>query len=282
MKRTKIDFLVTNVINIGLFVGIFAFGYWRWHLLQDVIIESADSQEQYRTIHSAMKSTSQLDHLGESVYEWTPSDSTAYQRKLAEAFIRIDSLSDLYAKAKIDSVKNALMLKGHLLYEIYSTNQKRNANDEHLREDRAVTVKDTETYVKHYTGHIFQSSREEVSSRSKNRTVTVPSINEMAFIDKELCTINLSILNDSLVDVNKWLDVNMSQILDEDDDKAEAKASEMLEKASTIGQHTFMGGMTFLFFIFGVNYWNSRRKTRVMKELEKEAEKKSYMIFAHR
>ena len=127
MKRTKIDFLVTNVINIGLFVGIFAFGYWRWHLLQDVIIESADSQEQYRTIHSAMKSTSQLDHLGESVYEWTPSDSTAYQRKLAEAFIRIDSLSDLYAKAKIDWVKNALMLKGHLLYEIYSTNQKSNA-----------------------------------------------------------------------------------------------------------------------------------------------------------
>ena len=273
MKRTRIDFLVTNVINIGLFVGIFAFGYWRWQLLQDVIIESVNSQEQYKTIHGAMKSTSQLDHLGESVYEWTPSDSTAYQRKLAESLIRIESLGDLYAKTKIDSVKNALMLKGHLLSEIYSTTQKRNANDEHLREDRAVTVKDTETYVKHYTGHIFQSSREEVSSRSRNRTVTVPSINEMAFIDKELCNINLNILNDSLVDVNKWLDINMSQILDEDDDKAEKKASDMLEKASNIGRHTFMGGMAFLFFIFGVNYWNSKRRKKVMKALEDESAK---------
>ena len=136
MTKTKKDLLVTNVINVVIFVGIFVFGYWRWQLLQDVIVESADSQEQYRTIHSAMKSTSQLDHLGESVYEWTQSDSTAYQRKLAESLIRIDSLGDLYAKTKIDSVKNALMLKGHLLSEIYSTTQKRNANDEHLREDR--------------------------------------------------------------------------------------------------------------------------------------------------
>ena len=278
MKRTKIDFLVTNVINIGLFVGIFAFGYWRWHLLQDVIIESADSQEQYRIIHSAMKSTSQLDHLGESVYEWTPSDSAAYQRKLAESLIRIDSLGNLYAKTKIDSVKNALTQKGHLLYEIYSTSQKRNANDEHLREDRAVTVKDTETYVKHYTGHIFQSSREEVSSRSKNRTVTVPSINETAFIDKELCGINLRILNDSLVDVNKWLDVNMSQILDEDDEKAEKSASEMLEKASVIGRHTFMGGMTFLLVVFFLNFANSRRRAKAMKQLENESEKNRLLV----
>ena len=278
MKRTKIDFLVTNVINIGLFVGIFAFGYWRWHLLQDVIIESADSQEQYRIIHSAMKSTSQLDHLGESVYEWTPSDSAAYQRKLAESLIRIDSLGNLYAKTKIDSVKNALTQKGHLLYEIYSTSQKRNANDEHLREDRAVTVKDTETYVKHYTGHIFQSSREEVSSRSKNRTVTVPSINETAFIDKELCGINLRILNDSLVDVNKWLDVNMSQILDEDDEKAEKSASEMLEKASVIGRHTFMGGMTFLLVVFFLNFANSRRRAKAMKQLENESEKNRQLV----
>ena len=89
MKRTKTDFLITNVINIGLFVGIFAFGYWRWHLLQDVIIESSNSQEQFKTIHGAMKSTSQLDHLGESVYEWTPSDSAAYQRKLAESLIEL-------------------------------------------------------------------------------------------------------------------------------------------------------------------------------------------------
>jgi|GEM_PF-1549265 len=273
MKRTKIDFLVTNVINIGLFVGIFAFGYWRWHLLQDVIIESSNSQEQFKTIHGAMKSTSQLDHLGESVYEWTPSDSAEYQRKLTESLIRIDSLSNLYAKTKIDSVKTALSLKGHLMSEIYSTFQKRNVNDEHLRQDRKVMVKDTETYVKHYTGHVFRSSREEVTSMSKNRTVTVPSINEIAFIDKELCKINLNILNDSLVDVNKWLDVNMSQILDEDDNKAEKKASEMLEKASAIGRHTFMGGMAFLLFIFGVNYWNSKRRKKVMKALEDESAK---------
>lgn len=273
MTRTKLDLLMTNVINVGLFVGIFAFGCWRWHLLQDVIIESADSQEQYKTIHGALKSTSQLDHLGESVHEWTPSDSTEYQKKLSLALDRIDSLGDFYTRAKIDSVKTALSLKGHLMTEIYSTIQKRNANDEHLREDKKVTVRDTETYVKHYTGHVFRSSREEVTSKSKNRTVTVPSINEMAFIDKELCDINLSILNDSLVDVNKWLDVNMSKILDEDDDKAEKKASQMLEKASNIGQTTFMGGMTFLLVVFLLNFGNSWRRAKVMKQLEDESEK---------
>lgn len=278
MTRTKLDLLMTNVINVGLFVGIFAFGCWRWHLLQDVIIESADSQEQYKTIHGALKSTSQLDHLGESVHEWTPSDSTEYQKKLSLALDRIDSLGDFYTRAKIDSVKTALSLKGYLMTEMYSTIQKRNANDEHLREDKKVTVKDTETYVKHYTGHVFRSSREEVTSKSKNRTVTVPSINEVAFIDKELCDINLSILNDSLVNVNKWLDVNMSQILDEDDDKAEKKASQMLEKASNIGQTTFMGGMTFLLVVFLLNFGNSWRRAKVMKQLEDESEKNRQLV----
>jgi len=278
MTRTKLDLLMTNVINVGLFVGIFAFGCWRWHLLQDVIIESADSQEQYKTIHGALKSTSQLDHLGESVHEWTPSDSTEYQKKLSLALERIDSLGDFYTRAKIDSVKTALSLKGHLMTEMYSTIQKRNANDEHLREDKKVTVKDTETYVKHYTGHVFRSSREEVTSKSKNRSVTVPSINEVAFIDKELCDINLSILNDSLVNVNKWLDVNMSQILDEDDDKAEKKASQMLEKASNIGQTTFMGGMTFLLVVFLLNFGNSWRRAKVMKQLEDESEKNRQLV----
>ena len=117
---------------------------------------------------------------------------------------------------------------------------------------------------------------------SKNRTVTVPSINEIAFIDKELCKINLNILNDSLVDVNKWLDVNMSLILDEDDTRAEQKQEEMLEKASGIGKNTFMGGMAFLFFIFGVNYWNSRRKTMVMKKLEDELGKNKVLLKSRR
>ena len=282
MTKTRKDLLVTNVINVIIFVGIFVFGYWRWQLLQNVLVDSNASQEQYKAIHGAMKSTSQLDHLGESVYEWTPSDSSIYQRKLAESLVRITALGDFYAKTKTDSVKNALTLKGHLLSEIYTTIQKRNANEEHLREDKTLTVKDTITYVKHYTGHVFRSSREEVYSKTKDRTMTIPSINEMAFIDKELCKINLSILNDSLASVNKWLDVNMSRILDEDDDKAEKKATQMQEKASSIGQHTFMGGMAFLLIIFGINFWNSKRRAMVVKSLEKEAEKNKTLYKSRR
>ena len=267
MTRTKIDFLMTNVINIALFVGIFTFGYWRWQLLQNVIVEAAESQKQYKAIHSALKNTIQLDHLGEQVSEWASTDSTTYQRKLVQTKTMIDNLGELYTKGKIDSIKNALDHKGNLLKEIYETTVKRNENDEHLRGERKVTVKDTETYIKHYTGNITRKSREEVTSTSKDRTITVPSINETAFIDKELCNINLSLLNDSLSEVNQWLDVNMSQILDDDDAKAEEKSEQILEKASNIGQNTFMGGMAFLLFA-----------ALLKKMLEKESEKNKTLV----
>ena len=162
------------------------FGYWRWQKLENIIIESTNSQEQYRIIHAALKSTIQLDHLGEQVSEWSPTDSVDYQQKLVETNNSLDGLRKYYSKSQIDSMQNILNQKGHLLSEIYATIVKRNENDEHLRQDRQVTVKDTETYVKHYTGHVFRSSREEVTSKSKKRTVTVPSVNELAFLDKEL------------------------------------------------------------------------------------------------
>lgn len=273
MTKTKKDILVTNVINVVIFVGIFTFGYWRWQLLQDVLVESNASQTRHGNISAALKVSRKLDHLGERVYTWLPSDSVNYRRLLAQTNDVLNGLDEFYTKAQIDSMQFHLNEKARLLTSIYETVTKRNENDEHLREDRAVTVRDTETYVKHYTGHMFRSSREEVSSKSKNRTVTIPSINELAFIDKELCDINLNLLSDSLADVNLWLDENMNQILDEDDTKAQKHQAEMLEKGSTIGRHTFMGGMAFLFFIFGINYWNSKRRAKVVKSLEDESEK---------
>ena len=282
MTKTKKDLLVTNVINVIIFVGIFVFGYWRWQLLQDVLVESNASQTRYGNINAALKASRKLDHLGERVYTWLPSDSASYQRLLAQTNEILNGLGEFYTKVQIDSMQFHLSEKGRLLTNIYETVSKRNESDEHLREERAVTVRDTETYVKHYTGHIFQSSREEVSSRSKNRTVTVPSINEMAFIDKELCDINLNLLSDSLADVNLWLDENMNQIIDDDDTKAQKHQAEMLERASTIGQHTFMGGMAFLFVIFGINYWNSKRRAKVVKSLEKEAEKNKSLYKSRR
>lgn len=278
MTKTKTDFLLTNLVNVALFIGIFLFGYWRWQKLQNVIVESANSQEQYKTIHSALKSTIQLDHLGEQVSEWTPTDSVSYQRKMYETNDILGGLRKYYHVGKVDSMQNALRQKGHLLSEIYATVVKINENDEHLREDRQVTVKDTETYVKHYTGHVFRSSREEVSSRSKSRTVTVPSVNELAFIDKELYSINLSLLNDSLAEVNHWLDINVSQMLDAEDTKAEYKQKELMEKASGIGKTTFRWGMLFLIFVTLLNVANTWRRSKVMKELEKESEKNRLLV----
>ena len=282
MTKTEKDLLVTNIVNVLLFVIIFVFGYLRWQKLQAVIVESTDSQTEYKAIHKAVKFTRELDHLGERVYEWQPSDSLKYQNQLAATKGVLDALGVYYHRLKIDSMQSALNKKGHLLMRIYDTARKRKENDEHLREDKTVTVKDTETYIKHYTGHVFRSSREEVSSRSKNRTVTVPSINEMAFIDKELCDIDLSQLNDSLAEVNKWLDVNMNQILDADDTRAEQKQEEMLEKASGIGKNTFMGGMALLLIVFGVNFRNSWRKAKAMRNLEKEAEKNKSLYKSRR
>lgn len=254
------------------------FGYWRWQKLENIIIESTNSQEQYRIIHAALKSTIQLDHLGEQVSEWSPTDSVDYQQKLVETNNSLDGLRKYYSKSQIDSMQNVLNQKGHLLSEIYATTVKRNENDEHLRQDRQVTVKDTETYVKHYTGHVFRSSREEVTSRSKNRTVTVPSVNELAFLDKELYTISLSVLSDSLAEVNRWLDINVSQMLDAEDAKAERKQKELMDRASGIGKTTFRWGMLFLIFVALLNVANTWRRSKVMKELEKESDKNKKLV----
>lgn len=278
MKRTKFDLLLTNAVNILLFIGVFMFGYWRWQKLENIIIESTNSQEQYRIIHAALKSTIQLDHLGEQVSEWSPTDSADYQQKLAETNNSLDGLRKYYSKSQIDSMQNVLNQKGHLLSEIYATIVKRNENDEHLRQDRQVTVKDTETYVKHYTGHVFRSSREEVTSRSKNRTVTVPSVNELAFLDKELYTISLSVLSDSLAEVNRWLDINVSQMLDAEDAKAERNQKELMDRASGIGKTTFRWGMLFLIFVALLNVANTWRRSKVMKELEKESDKNKKLV----
>ena len=278
MKRTKFDLLLTNAVNILLFIGVFMFGYWRWQKLENIIVESTDSQEQYRIIHAALKSTIQLDHLGEQVSEWSPTDSVDYQQKLAETNNSLDGLRKYYFKSQIDSMQNVLNQKGHLLSEIYGTIVKRNENDEHLRQDRQVTVKDTETYVKHYTGHVFRSSREEVTSRSKNRTVTVPSVNELAFLDKELYTISLSVLSESLAEVNRWLDINVSQMLDAEDAKAERNQKELMDKASGIGKTTFRWGMLFLIFVTLLNVANTWRRSRLMKELEKESDKNKKLV----
>ena len=278
MKRTKFDLLLTNAVNILLFIGVFVFGYWRWQKLENIIIESTNSQEQYRIIHAALKSTIQLDHLGEQVSEWSPTDSVDYQQKLVETNNSLDGLRKYYSKSQIDSMQNILNQKGHLLSEIYATIVKRNENDEHLRQDRQVTVKDTETYVKHYTGHVFRSSREEVTSRSKNRTVTVPSVNELAFLDKELYTISLSVLSDSLAEVNRWLDINVSQMLDAEDAKAERKQKELMDRASGIGKTTFRWGMLFLIFVALLNVANTWRRSKVMKELEKESDKNKKLV----
>lgn len=278
MKRTKFDLLLTNAVNILLFIGVFMFGYWRWQKLENIIIESTNSQEQYRIIHAALKSTIQLDHLGEKVSEWSPTDSVDYQQKLVETNNSLDGLRKYYSKSQIDSMQNILNQKGHLLSEIYATIVKRNENDEHLRQDRQVTVKDTETYVKHYTGHVFRSSREEVTSRSKNRTVTVPSVNELAFLDKELYTISLSVLSDSLAEVNRWLDINVSQMLDAEDAKAERKQKELMDRASGIGKTTFRWGMLFLIFVALLNVANTWRRSKVMKELEKESDKNKKLV----
>ena len=282
MTKTKIDLLMTNVVNIVLFVTIFVFGYVRWQKLQDVIVESNTSQTQYRNIHSALKSSRQLDHLGERVYEWLPSDSAEYQRQLVKTNAILGELKGYYPQTQIDSMQYYLGEKGRLLTRIYETVIKRNESDEHLREERKVTVKDTETYIKHYTGNIVRKSREETSSQTKERTVVVPSINEMAFIDKTLCDIDLGQLNDSLGEVNLWLDENMNQILDADDDKAERVQTETTEKASCIGQTTFIGGMTLLFLVLAVNLGNTWRRSRTMKKLEKEAEKNKNLYKSRR
>ena len=278
MTKSKFDLLATNVVNVLLFVSIFVFGYVRWQKLQDVIVESNASQDQYRIIHGAMRSTMQLDHLGENVYEWMPSDSAMYQRQLAYTIGMVDSLRAYYSGGRIDTMQARLNEKGHILVRIYETVEKRNENDEHLREDKQITVKDTETYTKHYTGNIARKSREVTTSRSKHRTVVVPSINEIAFIDKTLYDISLSQLSDSLAEVNKWLDVNMSQMLDADDTAAEKNQSEIAIKASNIGKNTFRGGMVLLLFAALLNVGNSWRRARTMKKLEEESEKNRRMV----
>ena len=64
MTKTKIDQMVTSVINVALLIGIFAFGYWRWQLLQNVLVESNVSQTHYRSINGTLKISRQLTTWG--------------------------------------------------------------------------------------------------------------------------------------------------------------------------------------------------------------------------
>ena len=282
MTRTKFDLLATNVINVILFVIIFCFGFIRWQKLEEVVVESNNSQKRFRDIHSALINTVELTNLGEQVYGWTDEDVSQYKAKLAEAGALLDRLGGFYPTAKTDSMKSVLNEKGRLLLRIHETTVKRSENENRLTKDRRVTVKDSVTTIMHRTGHIFRSSSEEVTSKTKDRTVLVPSVNQAVMTEQAHYGMELCALNDSLAGVNRWLDVNMRQILNADVKTAEREQEQLQAKASCIGHTTFMWGMTLLFVAFFLNIGNSYRRARTVKKLERESEKNMHLYKSRR
>lgn len=278
MTRAKFDLLATNVINIILFVSIFCFGFIRWQKLEEIVTESNSSQERFKNIHSALINTVELTNLGEQVYGWTDDDVSLYNTKLSEADTLLDRLGSFYPAAKTDSMKYVLHEKGRLLIRIHETTVKRSENENRLTKNRPVTVKDSVTTIMHRTGHIFRSSSEEVTSKTKDRTVFVPSVNQAVMMEQAIYGMELCALNDSLSDVNRWLDVNMRRILNADIKTAERKQERLQAKASYIGHATFMWGMALLFIVFALNIGNSYRRARVMKKLENESDKNKRLI----
>ena len=278
MTRAKFDLLATNVINIILFVSIFCFGFIRWQKLEEIVTESNSSQERFKNIHSALINTVELTNLGEQVYGWTDDDVSLYNTKLSEADTLLDRLGSFYPAAKTDSMKYVLHEKGRLLMRIHETTVKRSENENRLTKNRPVTVKDSVTTIMHRTGHIFRSSSEEVTSKTKDRTVFVPSVNQAVMMEQAIYGMELCALNDSLSDVNRWLDVNMRRILNADIKTAEREQDRLQAKASYIGHATFMWGMALLFIVFALNIGNSYRRARVMKKLENESDKNKRLI----
>ena len=278
MTRAKFDLLATNVINIILFVSIFCFGFIRWQKLEEIVTESNSSQERFKNIHSALINTVELTNLGEQVYGWTDDDVSLYNTKLSEADTLLDRLGSFYPAAKTDSMKYVLHEKGRLLMRIHETAVKRSENENRLTKNRPVTVKDSVTTIMHRTGHIFRSSSEEVTSKTKDRTVFVPSVNQAVMMEQAIYGMELCALNDSLSDVNRWLDVNMRRILNADIKTAEREQERLQAKASYIGHATFMWGMALLFIVFALNIGNSYRRARVMKKLENESDKNKRLI----
>jgi signal transduction histidine kinase/CheY-like chemotaxis protein len=278
MTRAKFDLLATNVINIVLFVSIFCFGFIRWQKLEEIVTESNSSQERFKNIHSALINTVELTNLGEQVYGWTDDDVSLYNTKLSEADTLLDRLGSFYPAAKTDSMKYVLHEKGRLLIRIHETTVKRSENENRLTKNRPVTVKDSVTTIMHRTGHIFRSSSEEVTSKTKDRTVFVPSVNQAVMMEQAIYGMELCALNDSLSDVNRWLDVNMRRILNADIKTAEREQERLQAKASYIGHATFMWGMALLFIVFALNIGNSYRRARVMKKLENESDKNKRLI----
>ena len=278
MTRAKFDLLATNVINIILFVSIFCFGFIRWQKLEEIVTESNSSQERFKNIHSALINTVELTNLGEQVYGWTDDDVSLYNTKLSEADTLLDRLGSFYPAAKTDSMKYVLHEKGRLLMRIHESTVKRSENENRLTKNRPVTVKDSVTTIMHRTGHIFRSSSEEVTSKTKDRTVFVPSVNQAVMMEQAIYGMELCALNDSLSDVNRWLDVNMRRILNADIKTAEREQERLQAKASYIGHATFMWGMALLFIVFALNIGNSYRRARVMKKLENESDKNKRLI----
>jgi signal transduction histidine kinase/CheY-like chemotaxis protein len=259
-------------------VSIFCFGFIRWQKLEEIVTESNSSQERFKNIHSALINTVELTNLGEQVYGWTDDDVSLYNTKLSEADTLLDRLGSFYPAAKTDSMKYVLHEKGRLLIRIHETTVKRSENENRLTKNRPVTVKDSVTTIMHRTGHIFRSSSEEVTSKTKDRTVFVPSVNQAVMMEQAIYGMELCALNDSLSDVNRWLDVNMRRILNADIKTAEREQERLQAKASYIGHATFMWGMALLFIVFALNIGNSYRRARVMKKLENESDKNKRLI----
>ena len=67
-------------------------------------------------------------------------------------------------------------------------------------------------------------------------------------------------------------------MLDAEDAKAERKQKEFMDRASGIGKTTFRWGMLFLIFVALLNVANTWRRSKVMKELEKESDKNKKLV----
>ncbi len=264
--KTKL-FIIIGAVIASLFILIFCFGYFRWQKIENVVMESNQTDSQLDDIHEAIQRTLVLTTMGEEISNWDADKMQQYHSKRLQTDSVLSTLKTFCPPLAIDSICVALERKEHFLSIISEAVTKMNESGGNLATDRELTLHDTHTKVEAVEGNIFHKRRENVKSYTTKRTVHVSAIDETVFSEYMQHAQNIADYTDSITKVNYSLNQNISVLMKSATGNAE-KSRNNKAKAKSIGSTTFNWGMTLLLHVLSLLAFISFWWAKIMDGLE--------------
>ena len=269
------------LLNVGCFV------YFRSIRMNQYDSEAKAFQNQRVNIHNALIGTLDLASLGEQMLNWDEDVLVEYRRQRVWTDSALFQLRGFYSEQIIDSMRQALQQKEHLLTRISETVDMKKENEIHLTKDKKIVVNDTVTTIEKLKGTIFNKHRESKTSKSTSRTVVVSGVDEVALAMQQVHNIDLEILTDSLADVNVFLRQNIRKLVRTSDGDIVRLLKENEDKAREFGHSNFKTGMSILtvtsILLVGLFIWLGFVIHRLKKEVWKNQsliENRRYVMYS--